>query len=117
MVQTPIPMEHQSCVAIGRDFNEDIILHETAHEWWGNSVSCTDLAELWIHEAFATYAVLLFKEKYYSKEAASNYLNFLRSHVKNEYPILGIPGVKHIHYDYTDMYSKGALMLHTLRTL
>lgn len=117
LVQTPIPMEHQSCIAIGRDFNEDILLHETAHEWWGNSVSCTDLAELWIHEAFATYSVLLFKEKYYSKDESLIYLDFLRRQVKNEHPILGIHGVKHIHYDYTDMYSKGALMLHTLRNV
>jgi aminopeptidase N len=117
LVQTPFPMEHQSCVAVGKDLEEDIILHEAAHEWWGNSVSCVDFAELWIHEAFATYAVALFKEKNSSKQKAHAYFEYLKTQVSNKYPLIGKPGIKHIHYDITDMYSKGALMLHTLRNV
>lgn len=117
LVQSILPMEHQSCISIGRDYNEDILLHESAHEWWGNSVSCTDYADLWIHEAFATYAVGLFKEFDQSPSIALDYFDFLGQNVKNEMPILGVPGVKHIHYDITDMYSKGALMLNTLRSV
>ena len=49
LIQAPYPMEHQSCVSVGKDFEEDLILHETAHEWWGNSISCRYLAHIWIH--------------------------------------------------------------------
>lgn len=117
LIQAPYPMEHQSCVSVGKDFEEDLILHETAHEWWGNSISCTDLADIWIHEAFATYAVYLFKESSYGKEQASEYLEYLAKNINGSSPLVGIYGVNHIHYDFGDAYSKGALLLHTLRNL
>ena len=83
----------------------------------GNSISCTDLADIWIHEAFATYAVYLFKESYYGREQASKYLEYLAKNIKGSSPIVGIYGVNDIHYDFSDAYSKGALLLHTLRSL
>jgi hypothetical protein len=115
LIQALYPMEHQTCVSVGKDFEEDLILHEAAHEWWGNSVSCTDLADIWIHEAFATYAVYLFKESSYGKEQASEYLEYLAKNINGSSPLVGIYGVNHIHYDFGDTYSKGALLLHTLR--
>lgn len=117
LVQAPYPMEHQSCVSVGKDFDEELILHETAHEWWGNSVSCSDLADIWIHEAFATYAVYLFIEANRSKEDASKYLDYLAANIKGEFPLVGNYGLNHIHYDFKDAYSKGALLLHTVRNL
>ncbi len=117
LIQAPYPMEHQSCVSVGKDFEEDLILHETAHEWWGNSISCTDLADIWIHEAFATYAVYLFKKSYYGKEQSSKYLEYLANNVKGSSPLVGMYGINHIHYDFGDTYSKGALLLHTLSNL
>ena len=136
LVETPHAMEHQSCVAIGHEYfseadNHDpettapdfdqgvvdyqIVLHETAHEWWGNSVSCTDNAELWIHETFATYAEALYIEDHYGYENSQAYLNAMKKWVKNEVPVIGKFDVNHIHYDISDMYYKGALMLNTLR--
>ena len=115
LVQSPYPMEHQSCIAVGKYFDEQLILHETAHEWWGNSVSCTDNAELWIHEAFATYAESLFVEDHYGYEAGQRYINAMKGQVQNRYPVQGKLGVNHIHYDITDMYTKGAIMLNELR--
>ncbi|MDN5214808.1 M1 family aminopeptidase [Fulvivirgaceae bacterium BMA12] len=136
LVETPHAMEHQSCVALGYEYftrsdeiNDDtsapdfangvvdfqIVLHEAAHEWWGNSISCTDNAELWIHEAFATYAEALFVEDHYSYADAQVYLNWMKKLVKNKAPVIGKFDVNHIHYDIGDMYYKGALMLNTLR--
>ncbi|HYG17641.1 MAG TPA: carboxypeptidase-like regulatory domain-containing protein [Ohtaekwangia sp.] len=117
LVQTPYPMEHQSCVAVGEKLEEDIILHEAAHEWWGNSVSCTDPADIWIHEAFATYAVALFKEFHYGPANAMAYFDYLKKNIKGEHPLVGMHGINHIHYDIGDTYTKGALLLHTVRTL
>ena len=136
LVETPHAMEHQSCVAVGYEYFSDsedsepettepdfgsgnldfqVVLHETAHEWWGNSVSCTDNAELWIHEAFATYAEGLYIEDHYDYENSQTYFNAMKKWVKNKTPIIGKFNVNHIHYDISDMYYKGALMLNTLR--
>lgn len=135
-LETPHAMEHQSAVALGYEYfqNEDtddqetakpdfaagelpdqILLHEFAHEWWGNSVSCTDNAELWIHEAFATYAEALFIEEHYGYEEALVYLNALKPGIGNKQPVIGQAGVNHVHYEIWDMYAKGALFLNTLR--
>lgn len=59
-----------------------IILHESAHEYWGNSVSCTDHAEMWIHEGFATYMENLYIEYLYGKEAALRYLESNKRQLK-----------------------------------
>ncbi|MES2689637.1 MAG: M1 family peptidase, partial [Bacteroidota bacterium] len=55
LVETPYwGMEHQSCVAYGNDYSNTrwdfdfIIIHESAHEWFGNSISANDPAELWL---------------------------------------------------------------------
>lgn len=117
LIQTPYPMEHQSAVALGNDLDESLILHEVAHEWWGNSVSCTDMAEFWIHEAFATYAISLFIEKQYGIEKVNQYFDSDRNQVMGKYPLLGEFGVNHVHYDLEDVYTKGRLMLHTLRNV
>jgi len=117
LIQTPYPMEHQSAIALGNDFDQGLILHEVAHEWWGNSVSCTDMAEFWIHEAFATYSVNLFIEKHYGIKQANRSLDYMRNQVMKKHPLQGEFGVNHVHYDLEDIYNKGALMLHTFRNI
>ncbi|MEM6842967.1 MAG: carboxypeptidase-like regulatory domain-containing protein [Bacteroidota bacterium] len=115
IVQSPYPMEHQSCVAVGQYFDEQLILHETAHEWWGNNVSVTDNADIWIHEAFATYAESLYIEETLGYKLSQEYLNARKSDILNDHPIVGVEGVNHFHYRIEDKYFKGALMLNTLR--
>ncbi len=121
LVESIYPMEHQSGVCLGKITQEQasahnpLMWHESAHEWWGNAVSCTDLADMWIHEAFATYAEALVIENEFGKEQTTH---FLRSqHVANKYPVVGVKDVNHIFYDINDMYSKGSLILHTLRSV
>ncbi|WP_194776226.1 M1 family aminopeptidase [Pararhodonellum marinum] len=135
-IEAPHAMEHQSAVALGFEYFQDdesegeknsipdfgaaelpdqILIHEFAHEWWGNSVSCTDNAELWIHEAFATYAEALYIEEQYSYEESLVYLNAMKPSISNKHPVIGNFGVNHVHYNIWDMYAKGALFLNTLR--
>ena len=137
-VESPHAMEHQSAVALGVEFFREeerpwdqftdenfskgwipaqILLHEFAHEWWGNSLSCTDNAELWIHEGFATYAESLFLEDRYGYESGQVYLNSMRTEMKHRTPMVGNFGLNHVHYDLGDMYTKGALFLDALRKL
>lgn len=117
IIQSPYPMEHQSCIAVGQYFEEQLILHELAHEWWGNSVSCRDNADIWIHEAFATYAESLYIEETVGYSIGQEYLNSKKIKVLNDFSLLGERGVNHFHYRIEDKYFKGALMLNTLRNL
>ena len=121
-------MEHQSAIAYGNQFNigylgydrsglgldfDFIIAHETAHEYWGNHVSTVDQADLWIHEAFATYTEAMLVECLYGKAFAEVYVQSWRADVQNKKPML--PPYHVNAQPPTDIYYKGALMLHTLR--
>ncbi|MGY0038310.1 M1 family metallopeptidase [Pedobacter sp. NJ-S-72] len=133
LVETPYPaMEHQSAIAYGAysvagmlkndlfgiiggpswDFT---IIHESAHEWFGNSITAQDLGDLWIHEAFATYAQSLFVEYLYGKKAGQDYINRLRNGISNDASIVGPYEVNRM--GSGDMYSKGAILLNTIRTI
>lgn len=131
LVETPyLGMEHQGAIAygngyqsgyagkdysgIGLDFDY-IIVHESGHEWWGNSVSCKDIADMWIHESFCTYTEALFVEGMYGKKKAQEYLYAKQNHIGNKKPIVGTYGVNS--EGDGDMYNKGALFLNTLRTI
>jgi aminopeptidase N len=121
LLESIYPMEHQSGVCIGKitaanagDTNP-LLWHEAAHEWWGNAISCKDIADMWMHEAFATYAeALVIGCRFGEDEALGEMLNKYE-HISNREPVTGIYDVNHIHYDIGDMYSKGSLMLHTFR--
>ncbi len=131
LVETPyLGMEHQSAIAygnkyltgyagtdysrIGLDFDY-IIIHETGHEWWGNSVSCRDIADMWIHESFCTYTESIYVECLFGKDTALKYINAHKAHIRNSQPVVGIYGVNE--EGARDMYSKGSLFLNTLRSI
>lgn len=123
-------MEHQGAIAYGNqykrgylggsipaDMNWDyIIIHETGHEYFGNSLSCTDHAEMWLHEAFTTYMEALYIEYTMSYADAVRYLMLQRHNIMNVTPIVGPLGVNFDHWTGSDMYYKGSWVLHTLRT-
>ena len=123
-------MEHQSAIAYGNNFlkgyygniaftdNLDfdyIIVHESGHEWWGNSITTSDIADMWIHEGFCTYSEVLFVECLYGYDKMLSYVNNQKNNVLNDKPILGTYHVNN--QGSSDMYCKGSLMLHTLRNL
>ncbi|MFA0961774.1 M1 family metallopeptidase [Roseivirga sp. BDSF3-8] len=114
-------MEHQSAVAYGNEFKlneygfDFILIHETGHEYFGNSISSTDPAELWIHEAFTTYLEVLFLESRDGYEISEDYLESKLSLIRNNQPILGPMGVYYEDWNDADMYYKGAWMLHSIR--
>jgi aminopeptidase N len=132
LVETPyLGMEHQSAIAYGNRYTKGylgmdtsgsgvgklfdyIIIHETGHEWFGNSITSKDIADMWIHEAFTTYTEAVFAECHYGYEAAMKYINGQSRMVENRKPIVGQFGVN-FKTGNTDMYYKGALMLNTIR--
>lgn len=131
LVETPyLGMEHQSAVAYGNKYKKGymgydgtmtgigmkfdyITIHETGHEWFGNSITSKDIADMWIHEGFTTYSESVFVECRFGYDEAMKYINGQRNSVSNDKPVIGIFGVNK--HGSGDMYYKGALMLNTLR--
>ncbi|MFM7311527.1 MAG: M1 family aminopeptidase, partial [Flavobacteriales bacterium] len=129
LVETPyLGMEHQGAIAYGNKYMpgymgwdrsgaklqfDYIIIHETGHEWWGNSVSCSDLADMWIHEGFCTYTEAIYVECMHGEKAAQGYVNALKQDVANRQPIIGTYGINR--EGHGDMYVKGMLFLNSLR--
>jgi aminopeptidase N len=131
LVETPhLGMEHQSAIAygnhyrngyLGRDLSgsgqgldwDFIIVHESAHEWFGNNLTTVDLADMWVHESFANYAEGLFVECLRGKEAGSEYIIGTRKGIKNDVAIIPAYGLNR--EGSGDMYPKGGNMLHTIR--
>jgi len=128
LVETPyLGMEHQSAIAYGNqylpgylgrypgDMDFDfIVIHESGHEYWGNSVSMNDLADMWIHESFCTYTEALFVEQLYGYDSMIEYLLYQRGFIDGRSPILGHRDVNN-QGNHTDMYYKGSWMLHSIR--
>ena len=123
-------MEHQSSVTYGNWFRNGylqrdmcgcgvgfkfdfIIVHEAAHEWWGNNISMKDAADMWIHEGFANYSENLFVEYHFGKKDAEDYVIGSRRGIANDRPIIGEYGTNR--QGSGDMYPKGGNMLHTIR--
>lgn len=122
LVESPYAgMEHQTAIAYGNGYKNDydyfdyIILHETAHEWWGNSVTAADLADGWIHEGFASYCEALYVESVKGKEAYLDYMYWQRITIGNKRPVVRKRGIRYFDYHDEDIYSKGSWVLHTLR--
>ena len=133
LVQVPYSgMEHQSAVSYGNLFENGylgrdwygvdintrfdfIIIHESGHEWFGNSVTAADPSDMWIHEGWTTYLEALYVEHRWGKDDAIRYLNGMKPKVRNQRPIVGERGVNAD--PPQDQYFKGALMINTLRSL
>ena len=131
LVETPyLGMEHQSAIAYGNNYMpgyngntshtdgllfDFIIIHETGHEWWGNSITTNDIADMWVHEGFCTYAEALYVECIHGYDTMLSYINNKKRMVRNNKPIIGPYHVNR--QGSTDMYFKGSLMLHTLRSI
>ena len=133
LVETPyLGMEHQSAVAYGNKYRKGylgtdlsgtgiglrwdfIIIHETGHEWFGNSITAADIADMWIHEAFTTYSEAVYIECRWGKEDALEYLKGIRKNIGNYAPLIGTYGVNS--EGSSDMYYKGANLLNTIRSI
>lgn len=133
LVEAPhLGMEHQSAVAYGNGYQNGyhgtdlsgtgwgmkfdfIIIHESGHEWWGNSITAKDIADMWVHEGFTSYAEALYVECRFGKKAGAEYARGLRDRIQNDRPIIGKYGVNN--EGSGDMYYKGHNMLHTIRQI
>ena len=133
LVEVPyLGMEHQSAVTYGNGFSmyngvrskswpmygviDPLIMHETGHEWFGNSVTASDPTHIWIHEGLQVYSEsIYFEDKFDSYEVGVHYLNTIKNRIANEIPIVGRENENHWAL-HGDTYMKGAWVMHTLRS-
>ncbi len=129
LIETPyLGMEHQSGIAYGNNYQKGydgmtiagldfdyLLVHESGHEYFGNSLSCADHAELWLHEGFTVYMDALYVECKFGYESALKYYTRQRRSINNRAAIVGPLNVNF--QGGSDMYSKGAWILHTLRSM
>lgn len=133
LVEAPyLGMEHQSAVAYGNKYKmgylgqdrsgtgigkrfDYIIIHESGHEWFGNSITAADVADNWIHEGFTTYLESVFVECVWGKEDALKYLHGERKNIFSDQPIIGQYGV--FDEGSGDKYDKGATIVGMIRAM
>ena len=134
LIEVPyLGMEHQSAVTYGNGFSmyngvrskswpmygviDPLIIHETGHEWFGNSVTASDPTHIWIHEGLQVYSEsIYFEDKFNSYEVGVHYLNTIKNRIVNEIPIVGNENENHWAL-HGDTYMKGAWVMHTLRSV
>lgn len=131
LVEVPyLGMEHQSSVTYGNQYKKGylgrdlsgtgwglkwdyIIIHESGHEWFANNITYKDIADMWVHEGFTMYSEALFVDYHYGKQAGEEYVIGCRRTIKNDIPIIG---PYHVNQEgSSDMYNKGANIVHTIR--
>lgn len=133
IVESPyLGMEHQSNIAYGNKYINGylgsdlsgtgwglkwdfIVVHESAHEWFGNSITAKDVADNWIHEGFASYAEVLFTECGYGKLAGDSYCQGVRRGILNDVPVIGTYDLRQ--EGSGDMYNKASQVIHMIRQL
>ena len=133
LIEAPyLGMEHQSAVTYGNGFSiyngvrsdswamygviDPLIIHESGHEWFGNSVTAIDPTHIWIHEGLQVYSeALYFEDKFNSYAVSVDYLKSIKSRIQNKIPIVG-PEEENYWALNGDTYMKGAWVMHTLRS-
>jgi aminopeptidase N len=129
VAETPYKgMEHQTINAYGNQYvktaygYDDLLQHELSHEWFGNQVTNANWDDMWLHEGFASYMQPLYMEYLHGEEDYFASLMGMRSIIQNKFPVVsGQPKREEDIYESerggagSDVYNKGALILHTLR--
>jgi aminopeptidase N len=116
-------MEHQTVISYGDDFEpnefgfDEILFHETTHEWWGNLITCSDWRDLWLHEGFATYTEALYAEYLNGTPALHEYVASHFTPLRNLHPMAPTEPSSFNSVYGLDVYYKGARVLHSLRYL
>jgi len=109
-------MEHQTMTSL-TTFNEDVLSHELAHQWFGDMITCRTWRDLWLNEGFAQYCSALYRERQYGIQSYWTYINSQLDQAKLAHGAIGIPDTSSVSnlFNSPRIYSKGALVLHMLR--
>ena len=112
-------MEHQTITTLNRYLKTDekVVVHELAHQWWGDLVTCGTWKDVWLNESFATYAEALWTEQNGGREELRHYMHSALEHFYYGSWQGGPYDPEGQGFNLFDdvVYSKGAWVLHTLR--
>jgi aminopeptidase N len=117
-LEIPFSLENQTLIVMGYTFAYDIVVvHELAHQWFGDSVSVASWKDIWLNEGFASYAEALWWEHTEGpgalrKDLADRY-EYVSSIPASRTEPIGDPGPDHL-FD-PEVYDRDALTLHALR--
>jgi aminopeptidase N len=130
IAETPhLGMEHQTINAYGNEYKKNefgydqLMQHEFAHEWFGNQLTNDNWDHMWLHEGFGSYMQPLFAQYLHGDLAYKAQLNNQRKKILNRAPLVSneIKEEEEVYETKTgpggDIYTKGSLVLHTLRYL
>ena len=106
-------MEHQTCSSFGF-WDQWVIVHELAHQWWGNLVTCDDFHNIWLNEGFATYSEALWYEHLNGPGTSSYYQMTANLFLGPGTIYVEDPQNENI-FDGGLSYRKGSWVLHMLR--
>lgn len=109
-------MEHQTMTST-TTFDEDVISHELAHQWFGDLITCATWQDLWLNEGFATYSESLYREARYGRSEYWRLITERMSSAMNAKGSLFRTDTSSVAslFAVTGVYAKGASVLHMLR--
>ncbi|MEU9864172.1 M1 family metallopeptidase [Streptomyces sp. NPDC047971] len=91
----------------------EILVHELAHQWFGNSVTPATWKDMWLNEGFAVYAEWLYAEDFEATPAQVNFEAAYASDANWAFPPSDPPGAENL-FD-PPVYQRGAMVLHKIR--
>lgn len=118
--------EHQTIPSLGRGLMDgsapvwdlgtvsNVIAHDMAHQWFGNSLTPASWSDVWLNESFSTYAVALWHERDGGVGAYRDFMRFLDTHDFSG--SIYIKDERDVGAEFTSTtFNKGAWVLHMLR--
>jgi len=104
----------------GKGSINDLIAHEIAHQWFGNSASENDWHHVWLSEGFATYFTHIYNEFTYGRSILNQRMEKDRAQViayckKSPAPVINTTITNYSEVLSTHVYQRGGWVLHTLR--
>ncbi|MFJ5712102.1 M1 family metallopeptidase [Streptomyces sp. NPDC093105] len=94
-------------------FDRTTLVHELAHQWFGNSVTPESWQDIWLNEGFATYAEWLYAEEHGSVPARDSFVSAFAEEANWAFPPADPPTAENL-FD-PPVYQRGAMVLHKLR--